>query len=92
MGPNDIPDQGQGKQLFHRDEKLLYIFLQAIDLIKKLTKDYKIINYNINPLNLIVTEHYELKLVDFSLVDFCEINHNENSSNSNQTLEKDKFK
>lgn len=41
------------------------------------------INYNINPLNLVVTEHYELKLVDFSLIDFSEINHNEDSSNSN---------
>ena len=87
MGPNDPTEPGQGQQLFHRDEKLLYIFLQAVDMIKKLTKDQKLINYNICPLNLVVTEHYELKLVDFSMVDFCEISHNDHSTNSNQTLD-----
>lgn len=87
MGPNDMAEAGQGQQLFHRDEKLLYIFLQAIDMIKKLTKDQKLINYNISPLNIVVTEHYELKLVDFSMVEFCEISHNDASTNSNQTLE-----
>lgn len=56
-------------------------------MIKKLTKDQKLINYNLSPLNLVVTEHYELKLVDFSMVEFCEISHNDTSTNSNQTLE-----
>lgn len=37
--PGDPNEAAQGQQLFHRDEKLLYIFLQAIDMIKKLTKD-----------------------------------------------------
>lgn len=87
MGPNDPTEPDRGQQLFHRDEKLLYIFLQAVDMVKKLTKDQKLINYNICPLNLVVTEHYELKLVDFSMVDFCEISHNDHSTNSNQTLD-----
>ena len=56
---------------------------------KQLTKDHKLINYNINPLNLIITEHFKLKLVDFSLVDFCTVSHDDqssiNSKSSDQT-------
>lgn len=63
-----------------KSEKLLYLFLQAIDMVKQLTRDHKLINYNINPLNLIITEHFKLKLVDFSLVDFCTISHDDHSS------------
>ena len=42
---------------------------QAIDLAKKLVKDFGIINYNISSLNLIVTENWELRLVDYSTID-----------------------
>ena len=74
-----------------KNEKLLYIFLQAIDLAKQLTKDHKLINYNICPLNIMVTEHFKLKLVDYSLVDFSAVHHDDQSSitshSSEQTVE-----
>ena len=74
-----------------KNEKLLYIFLQAIDLAKQLTKDHKLINYNICPLNIMVTEHFKLKLVDFSLIDFSSVHHDDKSSvtshSSEQTLD-----
>jgi hypothetical protein len=74
-----------------KNEKLLYIFLQAIDLAKQLTKDHKLINYNICPLNIMITEHFKLKLVDFSLVDFHTVHHDDQSSqtshNSEQTID-----
>jgi hypothetical protein len=41
--------------LVHPNEKLVYIFMQAIDMIKQLNNDFKLINYNICPLNLIIT-------------------------------------
>jgi hypothetical protein len=49
-------------------------------MAKQLTKDLKLINYNICPLNLVITEHFKLKLVDFSLVDFASVQHDDQSS------------
>ena len=57
--------------------------MQAIDMIKQLTKDHKLLNYNICPLNLVITEHFKLKMVDFSLVDFCTISHEDKSESVN---------
>lgn len=57
------------KHIASKNEKLLYLLYQAIDLSKKLVKEHGVINYNIASLNLIVTENWELKLVDYSTVD-----------------------
>ena len=54
--------------------------MQAVDLVKKLTIEEKIINYNICPLNLIIDEYFQLKLVDLSLVDFYTVSHYDDSS------------
>lgn len=60
--------------------------MQAIDMIKQLNNDFKLINYNICPLNLIITEQFELKIQDFSIVDFIHPQQFENTStNSEQT-------
>jgi hypothetical protein len=45
-----------------------------------LTIDEKIINYNICPLNLVINEYFQLKLVDLSLVDFFTVSHYDDSS------------
>lgn len=61
--------QSLQKYIAGKNEKLLYLLYQAIDLAKKLVKDFGIINYNISSLNLIVTENWELRLVDYSTID-----------------------
>lgn len=54
-------------------------------MIKKLTRDHKLINYYVSPANILVTENFEVRLVDFSLVDFYQESHNEFSTNSGNT-------
>ena len=84
----------QGEPLKHGNEKLLYVMLQAVDLIKKVTKDYKLMNYYICPLNLMITEHYELRLLNFSLIDFQTIamTNSEKSYNGKGTMIRSQFK
>lgn len=53
-----------------KEEKILYLFLQAINIIEKLTVEFGIINYNISPLNLTITNSWTLILTDFSVIDF----------------------
>ena len=44
--------------------------MQAINIIEKLTVEFGIINYNINPLNWTITNSWTLILTDFSVIDF----------------------
>lgn len=59
-------------QIQNKNEKLLYLLYQTLDMLKSLTQDHKIINYNISPINLIINDHWRLKLMDFSTVDILD--------------------
>jgi hypothetical protein len=70
MNLSDFIDQTRkNKDMQNKNEKILYLLYQAIDLAKKLTCECQVLNYNIHPLNLIITDHWQLKLIDFSTVD-----------------------
>ena len=76
------------KEIENKNEKVIYLLFQAIEMAKQLTTGAQILNYNIHPVNLIITDQWQLKLIDFSTVDMI---HPLSHSKRRNTADSDSF-